>query len=119
MLSTTFCARRATRFGLTLALFVGVPQVMAAQTTVCSIRADEDTVRALERSRGEALLQADVTSLGRMVADEFVEISRFGQVRTKADNLRDISSGDLKLLTVQYNDLTVHVYGDVAILTGI
>ena len=43
-------------------------------------------------------MRADTTALSRMIADEFVEISRFGTLRTRADNLRDISSGALKLI---------------------
>lgn len=79
----------------------------------------EEAVRALESRRAEALLKADTDELSRMVADEFVEISRFGQLRTKEDNLREIASGDLKLTSVSYEDLTVRVYSDVAILIGI
>ncbi len=81
--------------------------------------APEDSVRAVERARGQALLRADTTALSRMVADEFVEISRLGQLRTKADNLRDIASGDLRLTSVKYDSLTVRLYGDVAVLRGI
>jgi ketosteroid isomerase-like protein len=81
--------------------------------------APEDTIRALESRRAEALLKADVQALSNLVADDFVEISRLGQLRTKADNVRDIASGDLKLSAVRYEDLTVRVYGDVAVLTGI
>ena len=79
----------------------------------------EDSVRALESARGQALMHADTLALARMIADEFVEISRFGGLRTKADNMRDISSGDLKLATVKYDDQKVRLYGDVAVLTGI
>ena len=43
----------------------------------------EDSVRAVESSRARALLQADTAALARMVADEFIEISRLGQLRTK------------------------------------
>lgn len=81
--------------------------------------AAEEAVRAVELSRAEALLKADTTALSQMVADEFIEISRLGQVRTKADNIRDITSGDLKLTSVKYEDLTVRIYGDVAVLMGI
>ena len=49
----------------------------------------EDSVRAVEMSRAQALLRADTAALSRMVADEFIEISRLGQIRTKADNIRD------------------------------
>jgi len=78
-----------------------------------------DSVRAAEQARGRALVQADTTALSRMIADEFVEISRLGTLRTKADNLRDISSGALKLITVKYDSTTVRVYGDVAVLRAI
>ncbi len=79
----------------------------------------EDSVRAVELSRAQALLRADTTALSRMVADEFFEISRLGTLRTRADNLRDIASGDLKLTSVHYDSLTVRIYGDVAVLRGI
>jgi ketosteroid isomerase-like protein len=78
-----------------------------------------DTVRALEAARGQALLSADTAAIARMTADEFVEISRLGQLRTKADNLREIGSGALKLASVKYDEVTVNVYGDVAILRGV
>ena len=79
----------------------------------------EDSVRAVELARGQALLRADTAALSRMVADEFIEISRLGQLRTRAANIRDIGSGDLKLQSVRYDSLTVRIYGDVAVLTGI
>lgn len=53
------------------------------------------------------------------MADEFIEISRLGQLRTRADNIRDIASGTLKLTSVKYDSLVVRVYGDVAVLRGI
>lgn len=79
----------------------------------------EDSVKAVEMRRGEALLKADTATLSRMMAAEFIEISRLGQVRTGADNLRDIGGGVLKLTSVKYDSLTVRIYGDVAVLRGI
>jgi len=79
----------------------------------------EDSVRVTEVARGQALLQADTIALSRMVADEFVEVSRLGTRRTRADNVRDIASGQLKLTAVRYDSLTVRIYGDVAVLQGI
>ena len=76
-------------------------------------------VIALESARAKALLGADTSALSRMTADEFVEISRFGQLRTKTDNIREIGSGMLRLNTVKYDSLTVQVYGDVAVLRGL
>jgi hypothetical protein len=79
----------------------------------------EEEVRALETARGQALIHADTTALAHMTADEFVEISRLGTLRTKADNIRDIGSGALKLLTVKYDSVSVNVYGAVAVLRAI
>lgn len=87
---------------------------LAAQTAT-----PEDSVRAAEQARGQALLKADTVALSRLVAEEFVEISRLGQIRTRADNLKDIASGDLKLTAVRYDSLAVRIYGDVAVLRGI
>jgi len=82
-----------------------------------------DSIKALETSRGQALLQADTVALSRMLATEFVEISRLGAVRSRADNIRDIASGTLKLTAVKYDSLDVRIYGgeagDVAVLRGI
>jgi hypothetical protein len=91
---------------------------LAAQATTIG-STPEDSVRAAENARGQALLHADTVALGRLVADEFIEISRLGTRRTRADNIRDISSGDLKLTSVRYDSLTVRIYGDVALLQGI
>ena len=82
-------------------------------------KAPEDSLRALESARGQALLHADTAALSRMVADEFVEVSRFGTLRTKADNIREVGSGALKLTSVRYDSLTVRIYGGVAIVRGI
>lgn len=79
----------------------------------------EDSVRAVEASRRAALLAADTVALSRMLAPDFIEISRLGTIRTRADNIRDIASGDLHLTAIKYDSLTVRLYGDVAVLTGI
>ena len=78
-----------------------------------------DSVKALEMSRGQALVQADTVALSRMLATEFVEVSRLAAVRSRADNIRDIASGTLKLTAVKYDSLDVRIYGDVAVLRGI
>src|SRR5262245_5873789 len=79
----------------------------------------ENAVRALETARGQALLKADTTALSRMTADEFVEVSRLGTLRTRADNMREIATGALRLTSVRYDSISVRIYGDVAVLRGI
>jgi hypothetical protein len=120
MLRTTTSWKRLGRQALTGALLLlGVQAVpLAAQEKAVSA-SPADSVRALETARGQALMHADTTALSRMTADEFIEVSRLGTLRTKADNLRDISSGALKLTSVKYDSVTVRIYGNVAVLRGI
>jgi ketosteroid isomerase-like protein len=99
----------AIRFVMLL-VFTGVPALHAQV---------EDSVRAVEMSRRQALLAADTVALSRMLAPDFIEISRLGTVRTRADNIRDIASGNLHVTSIKYDSLNVRVYGDVAVLTGI
>jgi len=122
MPSATAAAPRASRGGvaiLIVLLSVGAPGSRIAAQGTASTVTPEDSVQAVELSRAQTLLRADTTALSRLVADEFIEISRLGQLRTKADNLRDIASGDLRLQSVKYDSLAVRIYGEVAVLRGI
>ena len=105
--------------GSLLILLAGATGGPLAAPGRTSVSAAEDSVRAAEVARGQALLHADTTALSRMIADEFVEISRLGTLRTKADNMRDIASGALHLTSVRYDSVSVRVYGDVAVLRAI
>ena len=116
--ATTTLRRLGRASILTVLFFVGVPLACFASDMKAGSPTPEDSVRALETARAQALLRADTTALSRMTADEFVEISRLGLLRTKADNIREIGSGELKLTSVKYDDLKVRIYGDVAILQG-
>lgn len=90
--------------------------VLVATTVQAQV---EDSVKAVEMGRRDALLAADTVALSKMLAPDFMEISRLGTVRTRADNIRDLASGALHLTSIKYDSLNVRVYGDVAVLTGI
>jgi len=111
---------RSRRAGVTVVLLTlsAAGATLAAQGAVTG-STPEDSVRAVEMARGQALIRADTIALSRMVAGEFSEISRLGTRRTRADNMRDIASGELKLTAVRYDSLLVRIYGDVAVLQGI
>jgi ketosteroid isomerase-like protein len=79
----------------------------------------EDSVRALEAARAQAVMSGDTVALSRMLAPDFNEISRLGTARSRADNIRDIASGRLHLTVIRQDSLTVRIYGDVAVLQGI
>ena len=109
-----------TRFTQALVVATGLAirvHGLAAQAT--SNPAVEDSIRALEQARGQALLSADTVALSRMTALEFNELTRFGTVRPRSANMREVASGVLRLTSVHFDSLQVRVYGDVAILQGI
>ena len=120
MVSSTRRAQRRPHAVVTIALLIlMVPGTRLAAQGPAAGSTPEDSVRALETGRGQALLRADTAALSRMVADEFTEISRLGTVRTRVDNIRDIASGDLRLTSVRYDSLMVRIYGNTAVLQGI
>lgn len=82
-------------------------------------RSAEDSVRAAEYTRKQALLAADTVLLSRVTGSEFYEVNRFGQLRSRASNMQEIATGALKLTVVDYDSLSVRIYDNVAILTGI
>jgi len=99
-------------------VFIATSAATAA-AQVASSRSAEDSVRAAEYARKQALLSADTVVLSRLTAAEFYEVNRFGQLRPRASNMLEIATGALKLKTVEYDSLTVRVYDNLAILTGI
>ena len=111
--------RRMTRSWMWLAVLVATVALWSAAAAQGKASAEIDSVRALETARGRALVKADTASISRMTADDFIEITRLGTLRTKADNLRDLATGALKLTSVKYDSVDVRIYGDVAILRGI
>jgi hypothetical protein len=111
-------ARTGAVIALAALLLVSGSADLRAQASAAGTTA-EDSVRAVELARGQALLRADTVTLSRMIADEFTEVSRLGTLRTRAANLREIAAGVLRLTSVRYDSLTVRLYGDVAVLQGI
>jgi hypothetical protein len=117
MIASRRAARLLRKAGIAVTLFWLAPS-LSAQGGPAAV-SPEDSVRAAEAARREALLSADTAALSGLVGAEFVEISRLGQLRPRADNLREIAAGQLKLTSIKYDSLAVRIYGDVAVLTGI
>ncbi len=101
------------------AIAVALSALAARLTAQNAPATAEDSVRALEEARRQAVVRGDTVALSGMVASEFTEISRLGTLRTRADNLRDIAAGELRFTSVTHDSLTVRIYGDVAVLQGI
>ena len=83
-----------------------------------SAAAVEAAVRKLEARRAEAMLKADVATLGGILGEDLTYVHGSGVVDTKESLLASISSGKMKYLAFDEIDLKVRVYGGAAVLTG-
>ena len=81
------------------------------------VSAEQQVLRALEDAR-EALLKSDTAALERLWGDEFSSITPSGQVRTRAQLLEAFATGQIGYLSLGYDELSVRMYGDTAIMTG-
>ena len=80
---------------------------------------DEKTVAKLDRQFQEAVKNNDVATMDRLLADDFVLVSGRGQTQTKADLLKESSSGAYVYEHQEDTNQTVRVWGDAAVITAL
>ena len=78
--------------------------------------ADEQAVLQIERDWLAAMVKPDVVALDRILAKEWAE-NADGEVMTRAQAMTALKSGAFKLESANLHDLSVHVFGDVAMAT--
>lgn len=81
-------------------------------------RKDEDAVRQAERARFTAMVKADVAALDKLLAPELTYTHGDARVIDKAGFISDFKTGAFKYVTIEPNEMSVRVYGTVAIVTG-
>jgi hypothetical protein len=104
---------------VTVTLVIAAVTVAATAGRVWSQENRDDALRRAETSRRDALLAGDTVALSRLIAPEFYEVSRFGTLRTRAVNMREVAAGALKLSVIHYDSVMTQVHADVGILTAI
>jgi ketosteroid isomerase-like protein len=99
--------------------------VVAAVVAVSTGFAQDPTaaakdIRAIERQWNEARVEADVATLDRILAPDWTVTHGDGTINTKAEYLADLKSGARQFSAdVKEDDLTVRVYGDTAVASGL
>lgn len=79
---------------------------------------DEATLKALELKWDAANLKGDSSALGAVLSDTFVSTTSEGKVRSKAEVLAELKSGEIKYQTSKVDDMKVSLYGNAAVVTG-
>jgi ketosteroid isomerase-like protein len=93
-----------------------------ARWTVKSAAAAEDIkeeVMKAEDARNAVLPKGDVAGLDKIYADDLVYTNARGETLTKAQHLADVKGRKLSFVSFKHSDVTVHVFGDTGIVTGI
>jgi hypothetical protein len=78
----------------------------------------EAAVRAVERSRFDAMIARDVRALDTLLADDLTYTHTTGRVDDKRALLADLETGRLVYDSIVPADVRVRVYGHTAAVTG-
>ena len=72
----------------------------------------------MEEELRVAISKGDAKAYGRIVGDDYVFTNQDAVIRTKAQMVSAYASGSIKYESVKLDDLKVHAYGDMAVVTG-
>lgn len=78
----------------------------------------EGRILALETAWNHAEEAKDAAALDQLLASSLVYIDYDGSIMTKAEFLANIRAVDLHPAQIINDEMTAHVYGDAAIVTG-
>jgi ketosteroid isomerase-like protein len=83
--------------------------------------ADDESARvlSLENAWNQAEISHDAQALGMLLAETFDFTDDDGSLMNKSRWLAYVGNGDIQYAPLGYSGIKVHLYGDVAIATGI
>jgi ketosteroid isomerase-like protein len=100
---------------LAVAALCVVSLSLTASTSATKV---EDEIRELEQDWAQANITSGATAVDQYEADDIVKTDPSGHVTDKAQDKTDLASGDLKFESMELSDMTVHVYGNTAVVAG-
>jgi ketosteroid isomerase-like protein len=78
----------------------------------------EEELAAVEKAWAQAFVKNDAEAIGRFMADDWTIIGPDGSMMDKSNFLGVIKSGTLTHEVMEFDDMKVRVYGDVAVVTS-
>jgi ketosteroid isomerase-like protein len=109
------------RLSLALALLVISLACAADRRTVAETQTPgevEQELRQLQRQLIAAIQRRDRDALNRIWADEYLGTAPNGRVVTKADLLSAIEGGAITVESIEFDDMRVRLFDNMALLTG-
>lgn len=77
-----------------------------------------DQIKKIEMDRAAAVVKGDWAKLEKETSDDYTLININGQVSSKSQMIEGFKSGQNKLTADDISEMTVRVFGDVAVVTG-
>ena len=87
-----------------------------AEKNTSAMSKSEQEVRKVQSDRLNALATGDISKLDQILGNDFISISPQGKLQTKADVVKDLKSGALKVSLIEPIELTVRVYENTAVI---
>lgn len=97
----------------------GTLMLMTQIIPAASVTGDEMAVAAFDTEYQEAMKNNDVATMARILADDFVLVTGFGKVFTKADLLEEARSKRTTYEHQEDSQQKVRVWGDTAVVTAL
>jgi hypothetical protein len=107
--------KAVTQFVGTLILVLSANSFISCSTKP-NDEAVKDTIRSIERQRLRSLVEADMVTARRLHADDFELITPSAEIYSKERYMKEIESGVLDYKTWDPGEITVRLYGDVAVI---
>ena len=104
---------------LTLAFLLCSSSPFAQEKPVASANADEIQIRQLERAWNQAEASQQVKEVSNLVDDTLVYTDYDGSFMNKSEYLKWVAAPEQKADHLFDEGLTVHVYGNAAVVNGI
>ena len=81
---------------------------------------DIEQLRATRALLKKAMLDGDVETIKNAYSEDYELVTRKGAVRSRAERIAMLESGKLKYLQLgEEADVTIKIYGRVAVVTGV
>jgi len=97
--------------------FVAIALLMLCAGGSTASRADEKEVAALDTLYQKAVKNNDVATMDRILSEDFVLVTGKGRTQTKADRLKESSSGNI-VYEHQDTNQAVRAWGNTAVVTA-
>lgn len=103
---------------LAIALLCLLSLSLSARQKTPKTSSVEDQIKKHEQDWAQAVVKEGAASVDQYEADDIITTDPTGRVTGKAEDRTDLSSADYKIQSEELSDLTVHVYGDLAVATA-